>query len=76
MGNIFIKEKKPAVAFKKIPNHETRSAEYNDITLEQIHYEDEGKCCVCKKELTGFYIYSINYKKTIFICNRCYLIGS
>lgn len=76
MGNIFIKEKKPAVAFKKILNHETKSGEYNDITLKQIHYEDYGKCYLCKKELSGFYIYSIKFNKTIFICNKCYLIGS
>ena len=45
------------------------------VALKQIHYGDEGLCYLCKKISTGFYIYNVELKKTVFICNRCYIIG-
>lgn len=63
------KTQKPAIAFK-IPK------ETNNL-LKQIHSGETGDCVICKKiNLNGFIVYSIDIDRTIFLCRKCYIIGS
>ena len=60
---------KPAIAFKT-------PKETNNL-LKQIHSGGSGNCIICKKvNLTGFNVYSIDVDRKIFLCRKCYIIGS
>ena len=71
MGNLFVKQskKKPVVALKVKTE--------NNYLLKQIHSGGTGDCHICKQKKTkGFMVYGIDAGCTVFLCQKCYIIGS